>query len=286
MAGLGIAAIWFIVFVFLAVYLKIKFIPASDPESAILVAERLKKEGFVPIINFLGEHCTTKTEADKAVKKYISLIDAIKNNNLNAKISVKPTQIGLAVSEEFYFVNLHWLARRAHNQGVLLEVDVESLKYLDAILKVFFKIPGEFGVRQAIQSYLRRSRDDIKVLIDCRKKVRLVKGAYSESDLSVDERAEQLLALTAELLLRGREPAIATVRDKDLINFLDNMRQWHKVPNGNFTIQMLYGRNDGLKRELCDKGFRVEIYTPVGPWYKALPYVWRRAKELFKNYFD
>jgi len=281
---LGITVIWLIIGFFLALYLKIRFIPASDIESAILVAERLEKEGSVPIINLLGEHCTNKAEVDKAVEKYISLIDAIKEKNLKAKISVKPTQIGLAISEDFYFGNLHRLARRAYNQGVPLEVDVESLKYLDATLKVFLKIPGMFNVRQAIQAYLRRSWNDVKILTLYQRKIRLVKGAYSESNLDEEERARQLLCLTEQLLKKGHEPAIATISDEKWLEFICGFSDYHQVAKNAFVIQTLYGCRDDLKYQLRDERFRVEVYVPVGLLYQALPYLWRRIKEIYKSF--
>ncbi|KKS88448.1 MAG: Proline dehydrogenase [Parcubacteria group bacterium GW2011_GWC1_43_11] len=283
-AGLLIM-VWSEIFILFLCALKKRFIPASDVESAILVAKGLEKEGFTPIINILGEHYTKKTKVDKAVRKYISLIDAIRENNLKAKISVKPTQIGLAVSEEFYFNNLHLLARCAHRQKVPLEIDMESLKYLDGTLRVFLKIPGEFNIRQAVQSYLKRSRRDVGELIARGRRVRLVKGAYSESDLTVDERRGSLEILVEHLLLKGREPAIATIRDKDLIGFLTVFHWENKIEKDKFIFQMLYGISDEIKEALRDLRFRVEVYVPVGLWHKALPYLWRRVKELVKILF-
>lgn len=286
----GLAAVGFIVFMFLVYCLKIKFIPASDVESAIKVARRLQDEGFVPIINFLGEHYTTKTKVDEVVRKYSSLIDAIKEKDLRAKISVKPTQIGLAISEDFYFNNLHWLARHAYNRGtpleirVPLEVDVENLKYLDATLKVFMKIPGYFDIRQAIQAYLWRSWNDIKILTLSRRKIRLVKGAYSESDLSDEESAQQLLELTEYLLRNGCEPAIATIKDKKWIKFACGLSDQHQVVRNGFVFQLLYGLSDKLKCWLRDKGFIVEVYVPAGTLCQGLPYLKRRVKEIYKSF--
>lgn len=258
-----------------------KFIPASDYKSAIEVARRLEAEGFIPIINLLGEHYTDLKKIEQTVEKYCYLIDAIKENKLKAKISVKPTQIGLAISKGLYRKNISRIARRAYLQKVPLEIDVESLKYFDDILSVFMEIPGEFLVRQAIQAYLKRSERDISDLIARWCKVRLVKGAYAEGDLSKSETQAQMKKLAEQLLLRGNEPAIATVRDKDLIGFLTVFHGENKIEKDKFIFQMLYGISDEIKKVLHDLSFRVEVWVPVGPWYKALPYLWRRIKEIF-----
>ncbi len=272
---------WSANIILILIILKRKFIVASDYKSAIPVAKRLAEQGFTPIINLLGEHYTDKKKIDSVVCQYLFLLGQLRDGGIKAKVSVKPTQIGLAVSKEFYLDNILQIARRAHNEKISLEIDVEGLGYLDDTLDVFMEIPGEYGVRQAVQAYLKRSRSDIGEMIGRYKKVRLVKGAYSESDLKQLERQTQLINLTGHLMAVGREPAFATVHDKSYIEFLKDFRRIeHK---DNFIIQMLYGRSNDLKHELLAEGFRVEVYMPVGPWYRALPYIYRRIKEIISS---
>lgn len=263
--------------------LKQKFIAAPDYQSAISAAFRLQSRGFVPVINLLGEHYTDRAKVEDTTTQYFFLIDLIKENKLIAKVSVKPTQIGLAISKELYSYNICRLARRAHNQKVPLEIDMEALKYLDDTLETYWEIPGEFDVRQAIQAYLKRSEEDIEKFIAWNRKVRLVKGAYSESDLDKDEQKRQLFRLADLLCFESGNQTLATVRDK---NFIDGVRlageRWTFF-RSHISFQMLYGRADKLKRELLKDGFRVEVYMPVGPWHKALPYVWRRITEVYKS---
>src|SRR3989344_4486304 len=260
-----------------------KFIPASNYISAVEVAKRLQSEGFTPIINLLGEHYTNPKKVERTFKQYLYLVDALCEAGIKGKISVKPTQLGLAISKEIYF-NLIWrLSRRAYNQKILLEIDMENVKYLEDTLEVFQKIPGEYGIRQAIQTYLKRSKKDIKEFISCRRKVRLVKGAYTEGDLSKPETQEQMKNFTEQFLIYGIEPAIATIKDEEMINGVFKLIDERGISKNRFVIQTLYGIGDNLKNKWRDRGFRVEIYVPVGPWPKALPYIWRRIKEILKN---
>lgn len=190
-----IAVIWKALFILLFMALKKKFIPVADYISAVEVAGRLQNEGFTPVINLLGE---------RTFGQYLHLIDALHEAGIKGKISVKPTQLGLAISKEIYCDRVWQLARRAHNQKIPLEIDTESLKYRDDTLEVLKKIPGEYGVRQAAVAYQRRVSGNI------------------------------------------------------------------------FIIRTFYGIRDDLKNNWRDKGFRVEVYVPVGAWYKALPYFLRR----------
>src|SRR3989338_4914505 len=259
-----------------------KFIPASNYISAVEVAKRLQSEGFTPIINLLGEHYTNPKKVERTFKQYLYLVDALCEAGIKGKISVKPTQLGLAISKEIYF-NLIWrLSRRAYNQKILLEIDMENVKYLEDTLEVFQKIPGEYGIRQAIQTYLKRSKKDIKEFISCRRKVRLVKGAYAEGDLGKSETRGQMKILAEQFLIHSNEPAIATIKDEELINDIFKFASERCISKNHFIIQTLYGVRDGLKHKWRDNGFRAEVYVPVGPWHKALPYIWRRVKEILK----
>lgn len=149
--------------------LKKKFIPASNYMSAIGVARRLQNEGFTPIINLLGERCADLKMVERTFKQYIYLIDALHDKGIRGKISVKPVQLGLAISKEIYCERVIWLSRRAHNQKIPIEVDAEGSKHLNDILEIFKKIPGEYNVKQrgisnnssTIQTFYG-IRDDLK----------------------------------------------------------------------------------------------------------------------------
>ena len=281
---IGLLAVILKAFFALLLYsLKKKFIPASNYVSAVEVAKRLQDEGFTPIINLLGENYTNLKKIKQTFSQYIYLIDTLCQAGIKGKISVKPTQLGLIISKEIYCDLIWWLSRRAHNQKILIEIDMESVKYIDNTLEVFQRIPGEYNVRQAIQTYLKRSKKDIKEFISCRRKVRLVKGAYTEGDLSKPETQEQMKNFTEQFLIYGIEPAIATIKDEEMINGVFKLIDERGISKNRFVIQTLYGIGDNLKNKWRDRGFRVEIYVPVGPWPKALPYIWRRIKEILKN---
>ena len=278
------AAVLKVLLVLLLYSLKKKFIPASDYISAVKIAERLQNEGFTPIINLLGENYKGREKIMRTFRQYLYLIDALSKAGIAGKISIKPTQLGLSISKEIYCDYVWWLARRAHNQKIFIEVDMEGAKYLADTLEVFREIPGEYNVRQAIQAYLKRSESDVERLISCRRKVRLVKGAYAEGNLSKSETQRQMKNFARQLLLRGVEPAIATITDEELINDVLDFVSQRGIPKNRFIIQTLYGVRDDLKHKWRDDGFRVEVYVPVGPWHKALPYIWRRVKEVIKTF--
>lgn len=79
-----------------------KFIPASNYISAIEVAKCLQKEGFTPVINLLGKRCADLKKVERTFKQYIYIVDALYDPGIKGKISVKPTQLVIAISKEVY----------------------------------------------------------------------------------------------------------------------------------------------------------------------------------------
>ena len=257
--------------VFIVLRLKRKFIAASNLHQAVRAAERLSQEGFTPIINLLGEHYHSREKIERTVDQYRYLIDLLAQSGIQGKISIKPTQIGLAFSKDLYHQNLIAILRRAntHNPRIQVEIDIENARYKHDTLGVFLEIPGEYD------ALLRQNR-----------KIRLVKGAYAEGDLTPAQVEDQMRNCSQHLVLCARDPAIATVRDEHLLRtIIEFVTDIKTIQRDSFEIQMLYGRRDDLKRFYKAHGYRVAVYMPVGPAYKAIPYIWRRVKELIKSRF-
>jgi len=196
---------------------------------------------------------------------------------------VKPTQLGLAIDEGLAFDAIDHLAVRANQGETSITIDMEDSRYTDATVRLFEKAQTTHGnVGIAIQSYLRRTPEDLARLIPLGGHIRLCKGAYVEagevaltSKSAVDEAyAEQL-----ETLFGSEEttPAIAT-HDLALIDLTRELAGFRTNP---FEFQMLYGVRTDLQRQLIGEGFPLRVYLPFGSqWY---PYLTRRLAERPSN---
>jgi proline dehydrogenase len=135
-----------------------------------------------------------------------------------------------------------------------------------------------------IQSYLRRSAEDIACLERERIRVRLCKGAYLEPpEVAFSEKADvdkNYLTLAESLLTTGEYPGIAT-HDERIIEKLERFVARQKIEPDRFEFQMLYGIRRDLQRHLVDEGYRLRMYVPFGEaWY---PYFMRRLAERPAN---
>ena len=140
--------------------------------------------GASAMFSLLGEAVTDPSEADRAVAEYCALAAAIGDSSqMDARVAVKPTLLGLDISQQTARRGLLNIVETAAEHGVWVELDMEASNTVDATLDLY-RAAAERSDRTAIalQAYLRRTPEDAQALIDEGiARVRLVKGAYSES---------------------------------------------------------------------------------------------------------
>jgi proline dehydrogenase len=139
-------------------------------------------------------------------------------------------------------------------------------------------------VGTVIQSYLRRSEQDVRDLIAVGCRIRLVKGAYKEAaDIAYPAKADvdaNFLSLMKILLPSGIYHGIAT-HDPRMIDATKGFASSNGIGKEQFEFQMLYGIRTDLQRQLIGEGYRLRVYIPFGTdWY---PYFMRRLAERPAN---
>jgi len=270
-----------------------RFIAGEQTEDAIRVTRELNQDGRTATINYLGEHVTTAQEAADAREAIIRLLDQIHKSGLDANVSVKPTQIGLQVSEKLMLDNLRTILIHAEKTNNRVRIDMEDSPTVDTTLNIYRTLRDDYGFGQhvgiVIQAYLYRSEADVEKLIDEGAWVRLCKGAYLEPPHKAYPEKEDTDANFVHLVQKMLSPqarqnglhlAVATHDEKMIQATLDYARQ-HQVPVDAFEFQMLYGIGRELQRKLVEQGYRVRIYVPYGTaWY---PYFVRRLAERPAN---
>jgi len=272
-----------------------RYIAGETRDDAIKVVKRLNRKGLLATIDILGENVQDKEEADANTNEYLSLLEDIKKEGVLSTISFKLTHIGLDISDELARKNAEKIIKRTEELRNFARFDMERSVYTQKTLDIFLEVAKKHqNAGIAIQSSLKRSADDIKLLIGKRASVRLVKGAYKEPpDIAFESKKDvdsNFSALMKELLSKGSYPAIAT-HDVGLIDEAKKFARDNKITKDRFEFQMLLGIKRTLQKKLVDNGYRVRVYVPYGKNW--LPYVLRRFRErkeniwfVIKNIFD
>jgi proline dehydrogenase len=259
-----------------------RFVAGETLDQAVFVARQLNQAGMAVSLDLLGEEVATPSEVDLAYRGYEDCLRRITADGLDANISIKLTQLGLAFDHELAASTLDRLARGALGTGQTITIDMEDSRFTAQTIDLYRRSQERYGnLGLALQAYLYRTPDDIKNLAPLGGHLRLCKGAYLESeDIAftapddVDAAFARLLAL---LMADERtKPAIAT-HDPALIAQALPLAMIRQSP---FGFQMLYGVRTKAQRELAAV-YPIRIYVPYGShWY---PYLVRRLGERPAN---
>lgn len=267
-----------------------RWIAGYSNNDAIIAAKKSNHNGMSAILNYLGEGYAEKSQIDRSVTEYITLLDLLKSKDVRGSISVKPTQIGLSVGYDKCLENFRKISGKAKQSGHFMWIDIESSNFVEDTLSIYLEIlrkNRDTGV--AIQSYLKRSHSDLLHLMEHSANLRIVKGAYSEemdtayqSNNEINQNFSALMKLVLEESAYGGIVAIAT-HDSKLIQEALVLSWKGSERMKNLQFQFLKGIRDELKLQLVTNGYLVFEYIPYGE--KWLQYSIRRIKERKRNVF-
>lgn len=259
-----------------------QWIAGNTMEDALESARHANRNGMNAILNKLGEHVASKSAVDQTVSEYLTLVSNLRRSKVTGGISVKPTQVGLSISTEECRKNLDTITKKASESQSFVWIDMESSEYTDSTFGIYLDLFEQYerlGV--VIQANLKRTQDDLEMLLDRGAKIRLVKGAYHESPRNAYRTRHDVDSNYKKLMTRlfdgGNEFAIAT-HDSRMIDSAIGLSGKHERK---FEFQMLKGIRDEIKPSLVKDGFSVAEYIPYGTNW--LPYSVRRLKERKRN---
>jgi proline dehydrogenase len=268
-----------------------RFVAGETLEEVLPAIERLRGQSMRTTVDVLGESVSRAEDARAAAGRYLETLDALAARGLDRNMSLKPSQMGLAIDPALARENVGAIVAKAVDTGAFVRIDMEDHTTTDATLALWREVrPVSAGaddgadVGVVIQAALRRSADDVEAIIGAGGRVRLCKGAYKEpaavafqAKAEVDEAYE---ALMLRLLRAGRYPAIAT-HDVRLIRRAIEVATAEGIARDAFEFQMLYGVRRDLQEQLVGAGWTVRVYVPFGgQWY---PYFMRRLAERPAN---
>ncbi|MEJ5198062.1 MAG: proline dehydrogenase family protein [Anaerolineae bacterium] len=268
-----------------------RFVSGETLEDALAAVQNLNRQGMLATLDHLGENVTNRAEAIAAADEYLVALEALHRANARCNVSVKLTQMGLDLGDDFCFDNVSRIVRKAADLGNFVRIDMEGSPYTVRTLTIYRRLRKQFsncGI--VIQAYLHRSRADVEALIaEGIGHFRLCKGAYDEpADIAYRERPAVTRALNELVRLclepagraKGAYAAVAS-HDEEVINFTRSYAYHHDIPPTDYEFQMLYGIRRELQTELVRRGYQMRIYVPYGThWY---PYFMRRLAERPAN---
>lgn len=271
-----------------------RYIAGKKLDDAVNIVKALNEKGIYATIDVLGEAIQNKMEAVRDKDECIEVLDAIIENNLMANLSIKPTQMGLGIDEDFAFRLVEELCQKAKSINNFIRIDMEDSPHTDATFRLFKRLKQKYdNVGVVVQSYLKRTLNDVIGLNKLGTNYRLCKGIYIEpEEIAYKDRQvirDNFVAILKQLFTDGNYVGIAT-HDEYLINEAYRLISEMNIPKDKFEFQMLLGVREDLRDKINADGYKIRIYIPFGEhWYK---YSIRRLQEnpqvaghIIKNLF-
>lgn len=278
-----------------------RFIAGTTVEEAIEAVRTLNRAGINATLDHLGESTSSIAEANRAAEEVVHLLDQINCCSVRANVSVKLTQIGLALDEALCEQNLKQICEAARKNQNFVRVDMEDTPYTDRTIRIFraMREQGFNNVGIVVQSYLYRTEKDTRELLAEGARFRLVKGAYKEpaelaypKKADVDASFDTLTSIMIDGALAAGSPAVSEdgrtppipalgTHDPKRIEYGKKYAETVGLPKQALEFQMLYGIRRDLQELCVREGYPVRVYVPYGThWY---PYYMRRMAERPAN---
>ncbi|WP_303722023.1 proline dehydrogenase family protein [Malonomonas rubra] len=258
------------------------YIAGEKLSDAVRVGRKLNDEGMVLTLDILGEFIKTKDEAIFFKNHCLEILETIHREKLDGNLSLKPTQMGLLLDEDFAFENIREIVAKAVELDNFVRIDMEDIECTDKTLEFYRRLRDEFPkhVGVVLQAYLRRTPQDIDDLSDKPMHYRLCKGIYNEPRSAAWKNPETInrsyVICLEKMFQYGAYVGIATHDEKLVFEALQLIDKY-KLNKDQYEFQMLLGVDPELRKIIVDGGHKVRVYLPYGESW--MPYSRRRLKE-------
>jgi proline dehydrogenase len=266
--------------------IAMRFVAGNTLDEGMTASRAMVEQGKTVTLDYLGESVQTEPEARAAAKAYLEAVSRLGEEKLPAGVSIKPSQMGLAISHDLCVELLMEIAAAGEPTAEHVTLDMEGSDVTEATVALVEQLQaaGHQYVGCAVQSYLHRTLDDVRRLSAVGASLRLCKGAYAEPASVAYQSRNQVdagYARCADYLLReGTYPRFAT-HDHRLIHLIQRTAEQLGRRKDEFEFQMLYGIRTPLQDQLIAEGYQLRVYVPYGDqWY---PYFMRRLAERPAN---
>ncbi|MGH3231202.1 MAG: proline dehydrogenase family protein [Streptosporangiaceae bacterium] len=255
------------------------YVAGETAPDAVRVTRELRAAGLLVTLDYLGEDTTDEAQAAAVTQEYVELLGQLGAAGLTqggaAEVSVKPTAVGLFLGASIAAANIARICAAATEAGTTVTLDAEEYPAIEPTQQIAAKLRAEHpDLGCVVQACLRRAEADCRALAGHGVRVRLCKGAYSETD-SVAFTARREVDLSygrcLRALMNGAGYPMLATHDPRLIEITGSLARLTGRAPDSFEYQMLYGIRPAEQRRLANTGARMRVYVPYGgDWYAYL----------------
>jgi proline dehydrogenase len=245
-----------------------RYLGGSTVSEAIEVAYSLAAAGMPATLAVVGEAAETPEYAEQHLRELLTVTDAVTDTDLDVRLGVKLTGLGLVFDPEVARTHLLSVAEAAAAADCVVEVDMEQACYVDSTLGLVRDVRRTMpNVEAVVQAELYRTAADARALIADGIPARVVKGAYKEGRDHAYGRPEVIrdsyLDVVRQYMQAGLHVGVAT-HDEYLIFHVLRLADELGVSAAGYEFQMLKGIEEELRAALVRSGHPVRVTVNFG----------------------
>jgi len=252
----------------LARQVAMRYTAGETIDEALAAVTGAAERGHLGSIEYAGESVRDADIARAETDVFLNLAGTLTDFPIPTTVSFDLSHIGSTVSYELGLAHARELAAATQASGSALMISAEGSDRTDLVLDLYDAVASDYPhVGITLQARLHRSPHDLDRLLRHPGPIRLVKGAFLESD-EVAIRRGQAALLESYLTLAGRildaDHAVSfATHDPELIDLLKE-RYGSRLLGAGVEFEMLRGLAPALLDALHDEGYQTREYAIFG----------------------
>ncbi|MYN19558.1 proline dehydrogenase [Rugamonas sp. FT107W] len=248
-----------------------RYVAGRSVAEALQRVEHIIARGHAASAEYMGESVRDEGFAMAETEVFLELTRAIGQRNLNCSVSFDLSHVGLTVDKELGYRNARRIALAAAEINREVMISMEGADRADDIYAIYARLHKEDGLHNVgitVPAKRHRTGQDLPSLMKLPGRIRLVKGAFLESEeISYHRNSPELAAAyrrhARELLLSGHKCSIAT-HDRGIQQDLSALILEERIDPRWFEFESLIGLGTEQIAELHARGFPTREYAVFG----------------------
>ncbi|NGZ87672.1 proline dehydrogenase family protein [Duganella aceris] len=248
-----------------------RYVAGQTVADALQRVEHIIAQGHAASAEYMGESVRDEAFAMAETEVFMQLTQAIGQRNLNCSISFDLSHVGSMVDLELGYRNARRIALAAAEINREVMISMEGADRADDIYAVYTRLHREDGLHNVgitVPAKRHRTDRDLPALMKLPGRIRLVKGAFLESEEIAHHRNSPELAAAYRrhaqtLLLSGHKCSIAT-HDRAIQADLSALILQERIDPRWFEFESLIGLGTEQIADLQARGFPTREYAVFG----------------------
>lgn len=245
-----------------------RYIAGPDIDDAIATATEVTTRGHAVSIEYMGESVRDADVARSETEVFLRLAAAIRKAGIPSTVSFDLSHLGSLIDRRLCLTHARALAEATEPLQTAMMISAEASDRTDLVLDLYQELSSDFPhVGITLQARLHRTERDLEMALSRPGPVRLVKGAFLESEQVALPRGSQELTdaylRLADVLLAASHPTAIATHDEALIDAL-LAEHGPALRGGPAEFEMLMGLGTDLLDRLHRDGYRTREYVVFG----------------------